>query len=119
MPQRVSDLRIVVPASFPNGPGYGAAAQVRQAEADVGAIVGIGVGAGRIIDAQGRFAARRLEVDFAHGNADVGVVGRGHVHLAAATDRAGGDARRRATLIACFATSKMKPLHALAYKRAM
>ena len=67
------------------------AAERGEAGHDVDAGGRIGVGAGAIIDAQRRLAAGRLKVDLAHGHPDGGIVGRGDVDLAAATDRAGGD----------------------------
>ena len=50
----------------------------------------IGIGAGGIVDADAGFAA--FEVDFPHGDAHAAAALRADMDLAAATDRAGGDA---------------------------
>ena len=63
------------------------AAQLGQAGADVDAGVGVGVGAGGVVDVERRLAAAGIEVDRAHRDAQ-----RADVDLAAAADRAGGDA---------------------------
>jgi hypothetical protein len=64
------------------------AAELGQAGHDVDAGGAVGVGAGRVVDAQGGLVARGVEHDLAHGDAE-----RADVDLAAAADRAGGDAR--------------------------
>ena len=48
--------------------------------------LGVGIGAGAVVDAQRRLAGRRLEVDLAHRHAE-----RADMDLADAADRAGGD----------------------------
>jgi hypothetical protein len=66
------------------------AAQLRQPGVDVDHCIGVGIGAGGIIDPHRGLAA--LKVDLAHGDADSGAGARADMDLAAATDRAGGDA---------------------------
>src|SRR5690606_36274225 len=63
------------------------AAQRREARGDVDRGGGIAVGAGGVVDAHRRLTRGGLKVDLAHGDAE-----RADVDLAAAADRAGGDA---------------------------
>ena len=63
------------------------AAQRGETLADIDLRIGIGVGAGGVVDADRRLASRGLKVDLAHGNLAVS-----DVDLAAAADGAGGDA---------------------------
>ena len=67
------------------------AAERGQAGHDVDLRIRIGIGAGRVVDADAGLARRRLEVDLAHGDADAAPRFRGDMNLAAATDGAGGD----------------------------
>src|SRR3546814_19409624 len=60
------------------------AAELRQAAHDVYAGGRIGVGTGGVVDAQGRLAARRLEIDLAHRHLE-----RADMDLTAAADRPG------------------------------
>src|SRR5262249_19583274 len=67
------------------------AAQFGEAGHDVDAGFGIGVGAGAVVDADGRFAAGRLQVDLAHRDLE-----RADMDLLRTADRAGGDLEFRA-----------------------
>jgi hypothetical protein len=62
-------------------------AQLGQAGGDVDHCIGIGIGPAGVVDPQRRLAARRLQRNLAHRHAQ-----RPDVDLAAAADRAGGDA---------------------------
>src|SRR5690606_23059788 len=63
------------------------AAQWRETGGDVDRGLRIGIGAGGVVDPDRRLSARGLEVDLAHRHLE-----RPDVDLAAAADRAGGDA---------------------------
>ncbi len=69
------------------------AAQLGQAALDIDADGRVGVGAAGVVNAQRRFARAGFEVDLSHRDA-VGA----EMDLAAAADRAGGDADRRGVL---------------------
>ena len=66
------------------------AAQLGQAGVDVDQRIGVGIGAGGVVDADRGLAA--FQIDLAHGDADAAAGARADMDLAAATDRAGGDA---------------------------
>src|SRR3546814_8876943 len=68
------------------------AAQRGETGHDVDARGRIGIGAGGVVDAQRRLAAAGFEIDLAHRDADAAAGARGDMDLAAAADRAGGDA---------------------------
>ena len=70
-------------------------APARKALLDVDGRVGIGIGAGGVVDRNRRLARARLERDLAHGDAQLGRRIGLHIDLARAEDRAGRDLGRR------------------------